>query len=60
MDSVEGARNFGHRDTQVVGILRTMNDVRRSDSKAFKEMIEEDYPNEIFKPPLREKRQSGD
>lgn len=26
-----------------------MNDVRRSDAKAFNEMIEEDYPNEAFK-----------
>lgn len=59
MDSVEGARNFGHRDTQVIGILRTMNDVRRSDSKAFKELIEEDYPNEIFQTTITRKAPVG-
>jgi len=48
MDSVNGAREFGKRDTKVIGILRTMNDVRRSDAKAFNEIIAEDYPNDIF------------
>ena len=31
MDSVISANEFGHRDTQVIGILRTLNDVRRND-----------------------------
>lgn len=48
MDSVEGAQRFGNRNTEVIGILRTMNDVRRSDAKAFNEMIQEDYPEEVF------------
>ena len=40
MDSVEAADRFGNRDTKVIGILRTLNDVRRNDAKAFNEMIE--------------------
>jgi chromosome partitioning protein len=48
MDSVKGAREFGNRGTKVIGILRTMNDVRRSNAKAFNEMTEEDYPEEVF------------
>ena len=59
MDSVEGARNFGNRDTQVLGILRTMNDVRRSDAKAFNEMIEEDYPTDVFETVITRKAPIG-
>lgn len=59
MDSVEGARSFGNRNTQVLGILRTMNDVRRSDAKAFNEMIEEDYPNDVFKTVVTKKAPIG-
>ena len=59
MDSVEGARGFSRRNTQVLGILRTLNDVRRSDAKAFNEMIEEDYPNEVFKTIITRKAPTG-
>jgi len=48
MDSVEGAKDIGDRNTDILGILRTMNDVRRSDAKAFNEIIEEDYPELVF------------
>ncbi|WP_042351246.1 ParA family protein [Bacillus massiliigorillae] len=59
MDSVEGARSFGHRDTQVIGILRTLNDVRRSDAKAFNEMIQEDYPEDVFETIITRKAPTG-
>jgi chromosome partitioning protein len=49
MDSVKVAQEHGNRDTQVIGILRNMNDVRRNDLKAFNELIEEDYPEQVFK-----------
>jgi chromosome partitioning protein len=49
IDSVTSANEFGNRDTKVVGILRTLSDLRRNDAKAFNEMVEEDYPNEVFK-----------
>lgn len=59
MDSVDGARDFGNKNTEVIGILRTMNDVRRSDAKAFNEMIEEDYPDDVFKTIITRKAQTG-
>lgn len=59
MDSVISANEFGKRDTKVVGILRTLNDVRRNDSKAFNEMIEEDYPNEVFETVITRKAPVG-
>ncbi|SFA52485.1 chromosome partitioning protein [Parageobacillus thermantarcticus] len=59
MDSVDGARRHGKRNTKVLGILRTMNDVRRSDAKAFNEMIAEDYPNEVFKTIITRKAPIG-
>jgi len=48
MESVISAKSHGYRDTKVIGILRTLNDLRRNDSKAFNEMITEDYPGEVF------------
>lgn len=59
MDSVEGARRHGRHNTRLLGILRTMNDVRRNDAKAFNEMIEEDYPNEVFKTIITRKAPIG-
>jgi chromosome partitioning protein len=59
MDSVKGARKVSRHGTRVIGILRTMNDVRRSDAKAFNEMIEEDYPNEVFKTIITRKAPIG-
>ena len=51
--------NLENVDTKVIGILRTLNDVRRSDSKAFNEMIEEDYPNEVFQTVITRKAPVG-
>lgn len=59
MDSVTSANEFGKRDTKVVGILRTLNDVRRNDAKAFNEMIEEDYPNDVFQTIITRKAPTG-
>lgn len=59
MDSVESANEFGHRDTKVIGILRTLNDVRRTDAKAFNEMIEEDYPDVVFQTVITRKAPVG-
>ena len=39
--------------------LRTMNDVRRNDAKAFNEMIEEDYPNDVFETVITRKAPIG-
>jgi chromosome partitioning protein len=59
MDSVTSASEFGNRGTKVIGILRTLNDVRRTDAKAFNEMIEEDYPDETFKTVITRKAPVG-
>jgi len=59
MDSVTSANEFGKRDTKVVGILRTLNDVRRNDAKAFNEMIEEDYPDDVFQTIITRKAPTG-
>jgi chromosome partitioning protein len=59
MDSIISANEFGKRDTKVIGILRTLNDVRRTDAKAFNEMIEEDYPNDVFKTVITRKAPVG-
>ncbi|KAB2328006.1 ParA family protein [Cytobacillus depressus] len=59
MDSVVSANEFGNRDTKVIGILRTLNDVRRTDAKAFNEMIEEDYPNDVFQTVITRKAPTG-
>jgi len=59
MDSVASARGYGKRGTKVLGILRTLSDGRRIDSKAFNDLIEEDYPNEVFKTIITRKAPIG-
>lgn len=59
MDSVVAANETGNRGTEVIGILRTMNDARRFDAKAFNELIEEDYPEDVFKTIITRKAPTG-
>lgn len=59
MDSVESANRFGKRDTKVIGILRTLNDARRNDAKAFNEMVAEDYPDHVFETVITRKAPVG-
>jgi chromosome partitioning protein len=59
MDSIVSAKEYGNRDTKVLGILRTLSDKRRSDSKAFNDLIEEDYPDEVFKTIITRKASIG-
>ncbi|WP_096203143.1 ParA family protein [Bacillus sp. FJAT-45350] len=59
LDSVYVAQELSKHDLQIAGILRTMNDVRRSDAKAFNEMIEEDYPELVFKTVITRKAPTG-
>lgn len=59
MDSVESAKNYGKRGTKVIGILRTLSDVRRSDAKAFNDLIAEDYPDIVFQTMITRKAQTG-
>lgn len=59
MDSIESAKEFGERNTEAIGILRTMNDVRRSDAKAFNEIIAEDFPELVFETVITRKAPVG-
>ncbi|OXS74208.1 ParA family protein [Domibacillus enclensis] len=59
MSSIDAANDFGSRGTKMTGILRTMNDVRRSDAKAFNELIAEDYPDDVFKTIITRKAPIG-
>jgi chromosome partitioning protein len=59
MDSVSAANEVGNRGTEVIGILRTMNDVRRYDAKAFNELIAEDYPDLVFQTIITRKAPTG-
>lgn len=59
MDSIESAKEYGNHNTRVIGILRTLSDKRRIDSKAFNDLIEEDYPNVVFKTIINRKASIG-
>lgn len=58
MGSVEVAKNL-NPDLRIAGILRTLNDVRRYDSKEFNEMIQEEYPELVFDTIIRRKASTG-
>ena len=59
IESVVSANKYGNHNTKVIGILRTLGDVRRNDTKAFNEMIEEDYPDHVFKTIITRKAPIG-
>ncbi|GMA65774.1 ParA family protein (plasmid) [Alicyclobacillus fastidiosus] len=46
-------------DLQVAGLLRTLNDVRRSDAKAFNDLIAQDFPDLVFDTIIRRKATTG-
>ncbi|CAI8945294.1 chromosome partitioning protein [Brevibacillus sp. IT-7CA2] len=58
LDSVEVAKQLNPR-LNIVGILRTLNDVRRYDSKAFNDLIAEEYPELVFETILKRKAATG-
>ncbi|SFV03945.1 ParA family protein [Alicyclobacillus macrosporangiidus] len=58
MDSVEVARKLNPH-LQVAGIVRTLNDIRRSDNKEFNELIAETYPDLVFETIIRRKAATG-
>lgn len=59
MDSLESARSVSKHDVEVIGILRTLNDRRRSDAKVFNEAIAEDYPDFVFNTIITRKASTG-
>ncbi|MED1205577.1 ParA family protein [Heyndrickxia acidicola] len=59
METVEYAKENVNPKVEIAGILRTMNDVRRADSKAFVELIGEEYSNLVFETIIRRKAATG-
>lgn len=59
MDSLVSARNMSRHAVEVIGLLRTLNDKRRSDSKLFNDAIAQDYPNDIFDTIITRKATTG-
>ena len=59
LETVEYAQKNINPDLQVLGILRTMNDVRRADSKAFVDLIKEYWPDLCFDEVIRRKAATG-
>jgi chromosome partitioning protein len=59
IESVEHSRKTSKRDVQILGVLRTLNDKRRSDSKLFNETIADTYPELVFKTIITRKASTG-
>ena len=59
METVEYAKENVNPKVKIAGILRTMNDVRRADSKAFVELIADEYPNLVFETIIKRKAATG-
>lgn len=59
LDTVEYSKTNVNPGLEVLGILRTMNDVRRADSKAFVEVIGEVYEDLCFDVVIRRKASTG-
>lgn len=49
LDSITGARDNGNPDLKIAGILATLSDSRRNDSKELLELINEEYGDLVFK-----------
>jgi chromosome partitioning protein len=49
MDSIMGARDNGNPNLKIAGILATLSDSRRNDSKELLELIHEEYRDLVFK-----------
>lgn len=58
MESVEVAKRI-NPTLSIAGIVRTLNDVRRTDNKEFNELIAEDYPELVFDTVIRRKAAAG-
>lgn len=59
MEQVYNASMESHYAVEPIGILRTLNDKRRSDAKIFNQAIEDDYPEKVFKTIITRKAATG-
>lgn len=59
LETIETGKQMVNPEIEVLGILRTLNDVRRSDSKVFVEVIGETYPELVFDTIIKRKAATG-
>lgn len=59
IETVEYAKNNINNNINIAGILRTMNDARRADSKAFVELIGEEFSSLVFDTVIKRKASTG-
>jgi chromosome partitioning protein len=59
IETVEFAKNNVNANINIAGILRTMNDSRRAASKAFVELIGEEFPSLVFNTVIKRKAATG-
>ncbi|WP_047981735.1 ParA family protein [Ornithinibacillus contaminans] len=59
MESVEISQQISPNKVEPIGMLRTLNDKRRSDAKFFNEKIAEDYPELVFETVITRKASTG-
>ncbi|MDM5451049.1 ParA family protein [Peribacillus simplex] len=59
IETVDMAKERVNPDLEVLGILKTMNDSRRADSKAFSELIKEEWPDLCFDVIIKRKPATG-
>jgi len=57
METIEHVRHFN--GIKILGVLRTLNDIRRKDTHFFNELIERDYPDLIFDTLITRKASTG-
>ncbi|MGG1571640.1 ParA family protein [Fictibacillus sp. NRS-1165] len=59
IETVQAAKMNYVPHLEILGILRTMNDARRADSKAFVELIGETHPDLVFDTIIKRKASTG-
>lgn len=59
METIEFAQSNINESLKIIGILRTMNDSRRADTKAFVELIGERWPDLVFEVIIKRKAATG-
>jgi len=59
MESVSITQELSSHAVKPLGILRTLNDKRRGDSKLFNQQIEDDYPTLVFDTIISRKASTG-
>jgi chromosome partitioning protein len=59
LDSIEGAKANGNPNLEIVGILPTLSDARRNDSKELLEIIRDEYADLVFNTTISRKAAIG-